>query len=40
MPAHAAMAADRGEVSGKASVTCNTSHLGRQIANLKTKARS
>lgn len=38
MPAHAATSADRGEVSVKAAVTCNTSQLRQQIANLKTKA--
>lgn len=38
MPAHAATSADRGEVSVKASVTCDTSRLREQIANLKTKA--
>lgn len=38
VPAHAATSADRGEVSVKASVTCNTSQLRQQIANLKTKA--
>ncbi|CAM5299916.1 hypothetical protein [Streptomyces canus] len=38
MPAHAATSADRGEVSVKAAITCNTSQLRQQIANLKTKA--
>lgn len=38
VPAHAATSADRGEVSLKAAVTCNTSQLRQQIAGLKTKA--
>ncbi|MEV3912937.1 MULTISPECIES: hypothetical protein [Streptomyces] len=38
VPAHAATSADRGEVSLKAAVTCNTSQLRQQIASLKTKA--
>ncbi|WP_020121557.1 hypothetical protein [Streptomyces canus] len=38
VPAHAATSADRGEVSVRASVTCNTSQLRQQIASLKTKA--
>lgn len=38
VPAHAATSANPAEVSVKASVTCNTSQLRQQIANLKTKA--
>lgn len=38
VPAQATTSAERGEVSIKASVTCDKGQMRQQIANLKTKA--